>query len=140
MGPILFNIYIDDIDDGINSKISKFADDTKIANIVNNKNDSIRLQSDINRLMEWADKWQMKFNVDKCKVMHIGKQNNNFVYKMANQPLVSVKEEKDLGVIITNDLKTTKQSIAASNKANRMLGLIKRSMDYKSDEVIKKTI
>jgi len=33
------------------------------------------MQEDLDRLVEWADKWQMQFNVSKCKVMRVGKKN-----------------------------------------------------------------
>ena len=53
------------------SKISKFADDTKIARRVFRK-DMNALQEDLKRISKWADDWQMLFYVDKCSVMHMG--------------------------------------------------------------------
>jgi len=47
----------------------------------------------------------MLFNVDKCKVMHIGKENPNLSYYMKGKQLEDVNQEKDLRIIITNDLK-----------------------------------
>ena len=49
-----------------------FADDTKIFG-----NPGSSLQLDINRADEWAQKWKMKFNVNKCKVLHFNKGENN---------------------------------------------------------------
>ena len=68
--------------------------------------------------------------------MHIGLQNIKYEYKMNGKILQKVREEKDLGVIINNDLKTSVQCLAASKKANKMLGFIARNFDYKSPEVI----
>ena len=79
----------------------------------------------------------MHFNTDKCKVMHIGDKNPNFKYKMRDQELDKVKQEKDLGLIINCNLKVSDQCIAASKKAN-MLGLISRNFDHKAPEVMKK--
>uniref|UniRef100_A0A8C3F3S5 Reverse transcriptase domain-containing protein n=1 Tax=Chrysemys picta bellii TaxID=8478 RepID=A0A8C3F3S5_CHRPI len=75
LGPILFNLFINDLEKGVNSEVAKFADDTKLLKIVKTKADCDELQKDLTKLSDWATKWQMKFNVDKCKVIHIGKNN-----------------------------------------------------------------
>ena len=75
LGPLLFLIYIIDLDTNIVSKISKFADDTKLCHRVRNPDDIMELQEDINKLVEWVNKWQMSFNVDKYSVIHIGQNN-----------------------------------------------------------------
>ena len=53
----------------------KFADDTKLFRQDSDTVDALGMQEDLDRLVEWADKWQMQFNVSKCKVMHVGKKN-----------------------------------------------------------------
>ena len=80
----------------------------------------------------------MKFNPSKCKVMHIGKNNTQHVYKLFGKSLTKVDCEKDLGVIFSNDLKTSKHCISASEKANKILGLIAQSLDFKNPSVINK--
>ncbi|CAM4619647.1 unnamed protein product [Caretta caretta] len=70
LGPILF---INDMEKGVNSEVAKFADDTKLIKIVKTKAGCEELQKDLTKLSDWATKWQMKFNVDKYKIMHIGK-------------------------------------------------------------------
>ena len=85
--PLLFLIYIDDLDTNIGSKMSKFADDTKLCHRARNPDDIMELQEDINKLVEWVNKWQMSFNVDKCSVMHIGQNNMKSNYNMSNQQL-----------------------------------------------------
>ena len=82
LGSTLFNIYIDDIDELINTLIRKFADDTKNARQIQNEKDGEKMQEDIKKLEEWASKWEMEFNVEKCKVMHIGKSNPRVEYFM----------------------------------------------------------
>ncbi len=78
----------------------------------------------------------MSLNVDNCKVMHIGEKNPNFKYQTQGLELSEVKQEKDLGIIISNTLKMSDQCTATSDKANMMLGLISRNVDYKSPELI----
>jgi len=63
------------------------------------------LQKNLQRLLDWSREWQMEFSIDNCKVMHIGSSNRNFRYYMENQELEVVQEEKDLGVLVINDLK-----------------------------------
>ena len=68
--------------------------------------------------------------------MHVGLINVKNNYKLHGRNLIKVTEEKDLGVIITNDLKCAAQCSAASRKANTVLGFIARNFDYKTPEVI----
>jgi len=96
LGPILFLIYINDLDSHIVSSILKFADDTKLFSTVNNDNDRAVLQSDLHKLLEWSDKWQMPFSISKCKVMHLGRNNTRFRYVMDSHLLEEVSEEKIL--------------------------------------------
>jgi len=49
---------------------------------VRHVHDNIRMQADLDRLVESADKWQMQINVSKCKVMHVGQKNPRFLYTM----------------------------------------------------------
>jgi len=65
------------------------------------------LQADLNHLMDWSEIWQMPFNASKCKVMHLGNENNHSEYFLGSHKLESVSEEKDLGIYITDNLKPT---------------------------------
>ena len=64
------------------------------------------LQSDLNKLACWAEKWQMKFNVENCKVLHIGNNNVQAKYLMKNVPLACTEKEVDLRVLVLKDLKS----------------------------------
>jgi len=70
LGPLLFLIYINDLDDSVCSRVLKFADDTKLFSVVSNANDIDRLQADLRHLCNWSQDWQMLFNVDKCGQAH----------------------------------------------------------------------
>jgi hypothetical protein len=132
LGPILFLCYINDIDEGIDGYITKFADDTKLMNPASTTKDTSILQKDLNKISNWAEKWQMKFNANKCKVMHIGCKNILNDYTMDAVNLKSVERESDLGVIIDKSLKVSHQCTAVVKKANKILGLISRSFEVKN--------
>ena len=136
LGPILFLIYINDLDENVKCKISKFADDTKIANRVISLSQQQELQNDLNTLGEWAVDSQMFFNVDKCKVLHIGNRNVQANYTMNGIQLAKVEQEKDLGVVISNDLKPSKQCSEVVKTANKLIGFIGRSFEFRTEEII----
>ena len=108
-GPFLFLIFISDLEDNTTGSVLKFADDTKIFRQVTDTRDNMRMQIDLDKLVEWADKWQMHFNASKCKVICVGQKNPRFSYSMSNNGLQVVETEKDLGVMISSDLKCSQQ-------------------------------
>ena len=128
LGPVLFLIYINDLGLDLVNSIFKFADDTKLLCRVSNNIDRDQLQQDLQQLMNWSDTWQMPFNKSKC--------NQQYTYQMGNQILVTEKEEKDLGVIFSEDLKPTRQCQQAHSKASKVLGMIGRTITYKNREVL----
>ena len=138
LGPLLFIIYINDLDVNITSNLSKFADDTKIGRTTNDIDDSQALQDDLNKLYDWSVKWQMEFNVDKCKVMRMGTVSHNISYQLNDKEIGTTQCERDLGVRVNKDLKPKEQVISVRNKANRILGFISRSVSNRSEEVILK--
>jgi len=73
LGSLPFLIYINDLEEEVVSKVFTFADDTKLFRQVSDTVDALGMQEDLDKLVEWADKWQMQFNVSKSKVMHVGK-------------------------------------------------------------------
>lgn len=135
LGPLLFIIYINDIDDGIVNKLSKFADDTKLFGRVSSPEQIIALQQDLIKLFDWSQDWLMLFNIDKCKVLHFGYHNILSSYELGGQVLAVAEEEKDLGVLVSSDLKVASQCAKAASSANRMLGVISRSFCCKSIEI-----
>ena len=138
IGPILFLIYINDLPTGIKSKINIFADDTKMASKVDTVEDEEIANDDLEALQNWTITNGMKFNVDKCSVMHCGRLNRNIDYKLYGQKSVTVSE-KDLGVIINNDMKFKDQVASAAKKANKTLQMVKRNfecIDTEASEVL----
>jgi len=65
---MLFLIFTNDLEGNTSGTVIKFADDTKIFMEVRDVHDNIRMQADLDRLLKWADKWQMQFNVSKLRL------------------------------------------------------------------------
>jgi hypothetical protein len=105
LGPLLFLIFINDLDLAAEDveALAKFVDDTKDGNSVQTDADRAKLQEVLNRLCEWTTEWGMRFNVQKCKVIHFGKKNPNFSYTMEGTLLEEVTEERDIGITVTDN-------------------------------------
>jgi len=78
----------------------------------------------------------MEFNTTKCKILHVGKTNQRFQYMMDNQILESVTEERDLGILVSSDLKVSANCVAAYNKANMILGMINRTITFRPKDIL----
>ena len=132
LGPLLFLIYINNLDDTVGSNILKFADDTKIFRKVRpGHNTGQVLQEDLDSLVRWSEKWQMLFNQDKCKCLHIGRSNGKSDYIIQNAVLNTTATEKHIGVTIQADLKVSEQCGIAARKGNQLLGIIRRNITYR---------
>jgi len=131
LGALLFLVYINDLDTGLINELLKFADYTKVFGKVADGSARESIQDDLNRLVNWADRWKMEFNVKKCKLVHVGKDRVNFKYTMKGNTLQETRLEKDLGAVISDDGKTLSQCHYVYNKAIRILGMINRTIRYK---------
>jgi hypothetical protein len=137
LGPPLFNVHIDDIDlEMLLADLAvKFADDTKGAKEIKSVEDRHKLQQVLNNLYDWSKRWGMEFNIPKCKIMHVGRNNPEYKYTINGQELSVVEEEKDIGVIVQKNLKPTRQCEKASNMAAAVLRQIERNFHYRDKGV-----
>ncbi len=121
IGPLLFVLFINDMPSGTTNFVSLFADDTKLFGKSTLPSGSNTIQDDLQLLQEWSEKWDLQFNKEKCQTLYLGKSNNKNIYKMSSQrETVSLQEtvaEKDLGIIIDNEL-TFKKHISQTSKSN----------------------
>ena len=129
LGPLLFLIFICELPDWIKCNMKMFADDTKVWKRIGAVEDGEELQRDLDTMMEWSDEWLLRFNLEKCKVMHVGHQFDT-VYSLegsnGKQLLETISKERDLGVIFTRDLKAASQCVKAAAKAHSVTGLVRR--------------
>ncbi|KAK4827027.1 hypothetical protein QYF61_013161 [Mycteria americana] len=136
LGPMLFNIFISDLDDGIKRTLMKFADDTKLSGEVDTSEGRATLQEELDRLEEWANNNLMKFNKGECKVLHLGKHNPGVQRRLGPTRLGSSSVERDVWVLADNKLSMSEQRAAAAKQAHGMLRCINGGITSTEKEVI----
>ena len=82
LGPLLCIIFVNEMPDLVHSGILMIADDTKLFTEIHNEEDVKRIQTDLTALQDWSQIWQLKFNPDKCHVLHLGRNNQKYKYNM----------------------------------------------------------
>lgn len=137
IGPLLFVIYINDIDTGLSSNIIKFADDVKLfcsfqcervcqAHIVAPN----PIQHDLDIISDWCSRWLLSLNAEKCSCLHIGHSNPSRDFKIGDSIVATSTVISDLGIYFTKDLKPSVQCLRAAAKAQRIIATIKLSFKF----------
>ena len=135
LGPILFVLYINDLVENLESGASLFADDAKLYREIKDPSDVETLQRDLQRVEDWSKIWLLTFNINKCKTMHIGRNNAGASYMLYGVDLMITEVEKDLGILVSSNLKSSNHVAAVAAKANARLGIIKRSFEFLDKEI-----
>ena len=132
LGPVLFLIFINDLQDNIRSSVRLFADDCVLYRNIKTPTDCQILQDDLNSLGQWETDWQMKFNVAKCHSMrvtrHLPSNQIHFNYSLHQQTLEQVESAKYLGITITDNLECGQHVSEISSKATKTLGFLRRNL------------
>jgi hypothetical protein len=130
LGPLLFLVFINDITNNIESNINLFADDTSLMEIIDNYVDSYaKLNRDLNRLSNWANKWLVTFNANKTVYLKISRKTNpapNPVLLLNGIIIREVFQHKHLGVTFNQTLTWTDHIKTLASKAAQCVGLLRR--------------
>ena len=130
LGPTLFLLYINDLDSGIRSSVRLFADDCLIYRTIYSPLDHLILQEDLSNLSLWANKWQMKFNIDKCSILQMSNRQHksSFEYSMLGSSLKTVEQHIYLGVQLHHKMSWHPHVNYICSKTNRLLGFLQRNL------------
>ena len=135
LGPLLFIIYINDIGQGLSpdTTIRLFADDALLYRKIQSHEDHSILQSDLNRLMDWATAWRMEFNPKKCNVIHFmtiyqKKTQCAVPYLMGTHTLERVSDSAYLGVTLNEHLEWTTHTQKIAGMAHTTLSFLERNL------------
>ena len=127
LGPLLFLIYINDMSEGLESKLSLFADDNLLCMTSDSEEQNARiLNNDIAKIERWAKQWLVTFNPDKTNSMSISTNNvppQHQLY-MYNRQIEDVTHSLHLGVTLQHNLKWDKHIDNLCVKANKRLDII----------------
>ncbi|KAG7305587.1 hypothetical protein JYU34_009672 [Plutella xylostella] len=129
LGPLLFNIFINDVIKCFNSSFPLlYADDTKIFVKITSIHDCLKLQSDLDRVSEYCVQNKLYLNVKKCCIITFSRKLNiiDYTYKISDQPLLRVFEVRDLGVLLDHKLSFVNHVNNVTARAYKMLGFIFR--------------
>ena len=130
LSPLLFACFVNDLPDSVGGDTLMFADDVKVYKRVDSLIDVSHAQAQLNRLCRWSEKWSLKLNAAKCKVLTLSLRRNPVVgiYEINGVQLERVSVMRDLGVLIDQRLTFGDHVDSTVRKANRALGLLMRTL------------
>jgi ribonuclease P/MRP protein subunit RPP40 len=129
LGPLLFVVFINDIDSGISSSLIKFADDIKLFQTFD-PSEKVLLQNDLNTISQWCATWLLNLNVEKCACLHLGNNNPLTTYHINGINIANTNKVTDLGVVFTADLKPSSHCQRIVAKAHRIISTIKLAFKF----------
>ena len=136
VGPLLFLLYVNDLPDAAeHSKVPMFADDSKCYRVIETPQDTELLQSDLHSLCSWSTTSDLNFNLKKCTSIRFSRKRTKKSpdYNLSHQQITITSTQKDLGIIISNNLKWTPHISNIVSKANQMLGFLRRNCTNLTD-------
>ena len=140
LGPLFFLIYLNDLLQLLTTQSKVYADDTKLISINKSDQHKFILQEDLNVIYRWTVDWLLFLNEGKCKIIYLGTKEqllNKNKYFINDIQVTETVAEKDLGVLVTNELDWEKQIIRNCSNATFAAKAIFESFTFKTIENIK---
>ena len=130
LGPIMFLMYINDIAAKTTSTIKLFADDGLLLRKINSTSDAETLQKDLNEIVAWSHKWQMRFNPSKCFVIRFNRKRQPIgaSYTMSGVTLGEVEHHPYLGVELDSKLTWSTHIDQSCAKAHNTINFLRRNV------------
>ena len=138
LGPVLFIVYINDLDlviNNPNTKMFKYADDSKFGRPIRCRADAENLQTTIDNVYHWSQKWGMSIHPMKTQVIHFGHGNPKYKYTLNGSNISEVKSARDLGIIIEEKCSPSDHISTITRKANGVLSRLSRAFICRNKEV-----
>ena len=134
LGPLMFLVYITDLPSSVTSNVDLFADDSVIHRQISTSNDCVLFQENLNQVGDWCDASLVQLKNEKCRIVHVTRQKKplNYEYNLVGIPLQSVAQHKHLGIWLQSSLSWEYHISSICGRANRILGLIRRTFGYKN--------
>lgn len=125
-GPLLFILYINSLKNILNINYKLYADDIKIYNDINNRNDKKTLQQNTNAITRWAETLKLSLNLNKTYHIRFGSNNIAATYYLGMIPIKKMETVRDLGLHIDDKLTLKNHINNTYLKMTRMLGTARR--------------
>ena len=116
--PVFFNIFISDLDEGIECTLTKFACETKLGGVADTPEGCAAIHQDLDRVEGWAERNLREFHKGKHTVLHLGRNNCMYQYRLWDDLLERSSAEEDLGVLMDNRLTMNQKGALVATKAN----------------------
>ena len=123
LGPVLFNVLVDNLEAGFKPILSKLADHTKLGGPVDSLKVREALHRDLDRL-ECKHNNCVKVDKSKCQILQLGQHIPGYGYRLGNERLKSRPVERDLRVLVNSKMNMSQQCALANNRANYSLECI----------------
>ncbi len=140
LGPLLFNLFVLDLPNHVQSNLPQYADDTLLYRPIYSENDINIMQADLDGIISWCQLNKMALNPDKCKVMRLSRRTGAALsvpsYNLLHTPLSVVHSYKYLGVIVSSNLKWGEHIKHITSKTSRLLGYIRRLVRCNDQDII----
>ena len=138
LGPLLFNIYVNDLHLHLRSEIFQYADDTFLFRVINDDSDVQFLQTDLATLHWWSENNALQLNPQKCRVMCISRRKNkpSPEYFVSNTKLSTATSLRLLGVQISSDLTWNEQVSSVTKKCNKLLAFLRTVVGNQNQNIL----